>query len=64
MDKERLKTLLYNAIIWIEQDCADYFTNEVGNEYKWFEDTIGITEDELNELEIELSKGTDEDEEI
>ncbi len=57
MEKERLRTLLYNAIIWIEDECTDYFANEVDNEYEWFEQAIGITEEDMNELGITLSKG-------
>ncbi|MBE5750118.1 MAG: hypothetical protein E7346_04550 [Clostridiales bacterium] len=62
MEKTRLKQLLYKAIKWIEDDCADFFVSEVGNEYEWFEDAIGITEEELTELGITLSKGSEEDE--
>ena len=62
MEKTRLKQLLYKAIKWIEDDCADFFVSEVGNEYQWFEDAIGITEEELTELGITLSKGSEEDE--
>jgi len=61
MEKERLRTLLYNAILWIEEENSDFFANEVGNEYEWFEETIGITEEEMNELDITLSKGVEED---
>ena len=62
MKKSRLEQLLYKAIKWIEDDCADFFVSEVGNEYQWFEDAIGITEEELTELGITLSKGSEEDE--
>ena len=62
MEKSRLKQLLYKTIKWIEDDCADFFISEVGNEYEWFEDAIGITEQELTELGITLSKGSEEDE--
>ena len=62
MKKSRLEQLLYKAIKWIEDDCADFFVSEVGNEYEWFEDTIGITEEELTELGITLSKGSEENE--
>ena len=61
MEKERLRTLLYNALLWIEEENSDFFANEVGNEYEWFEETIGITEEEMNELDITLSKGIEED---
>ena len=62
MKKSRLKQLLYKAISWIEEDCADFFVAEVGDEYEWFENAIGITEEELTELGITLSKGSEEDE--
>jgi len=61
MEKTRLKQLLYKAIKWIEDDCADFFVSEVGNEYEWFEDVIGITEEELTELGITLSKGSEDE---
>ena len=61
MEKERLRTLLYNALLWIEEENSDFFANEVGNEYEWFEETIGITEEEMNELDITLNKGIEED---
>ncbi len=57
MEDDKLRTLLYNAIIWIEDECSDYFANEVDNEYEWFEQAIGITEEDMNELGITLSKG-------
>ena len=57
MKKYRLKQLLYKAIRWIEEDCADFFVSEVSNKYEWFENSIGITEEELTELGITLSKG-------
>ncbi len=57
MENDKLRTLLYNAIIWIEDECSDYFANEVDNEYEWFEQAIGINEEDMNELGITLSKG-------
>jgi len=57
MENDKLRTLLYNAIIWIEDECSDYFANEVDNEYEWFEQAIGITEEDMKELGITLSKG-------
>ena len=41
MENDKLRTLLYNAIIWIEDECSDFFANEVDNEYEWFEEAIG-----------------------
>ena len=55
MKKGRLKTLLYNALIWIEDECSDFFVSEVDDEYEWFENAIGITKKELNELDITLN---------
>jgi len=57
MENDKLRTLLYNAIIWIEDECSDFFANEVDNEYEWFEEAIGITEEDMQELGITLSKG-------
>lgn len=63
MKKDRLKTLLYNALIWIEEECSDFFVAEVNDEYYWFEQTIGITEEEMKELGIDwLSKGEENEE--
>ena len=55
MKKDRLKTLLYNALIWIEDECSDFFVSEVDDEYECFENAIGITKKELNELDITLN---------
>ena len=55
MKKDRLKTLLYNALIWIEDECSDFFVSEVDDEYEWFENAIGITKKELKELDITLN---------
>ena len=57
MENDKLRTLLNNAIIWIEDECSDFFANEVDNEYEWFEEAIGITEEDMQELGITLSKG-------
>ena len=57
MENDKLRTLLYNAIIWIEDECSNFFANEVDNEYEWFEEAIGITEEDMQELGITLSKG-------
>ena len=53
MKKERLKVLLYNAIVWIEEECGDFFAGESVNEYDWFEDCLGITKKELSEIGID-----------
>ena len=57
MENDKLRTLLYNAIIWIEDENSDFFANEVDNEYEWFEEALGITEEDMQELGITLSKG-------
>ena len=63
MNQDRLKKLLYNALVWFEGECSDFFCNEVGNEYEWFETNIGITESEMFELEIDwLSRGKEDEE--
>lgn len=53
MDKKRLETLLYNAIVWIKDECSDFFVGERVNEYEWLEDNLGITKKELSELGID-----------
>lgn len=57
MTKPRLKYLLYEALKWIEEECADFFCCEVDDEYEWFEDAIGIHKEELHELDITLNHG-------
>ena len=54
MTKRRLKYLLLEAICWIEEECADFFCDEVDDEYEWFEDAIGIHKEELNEIGFTL----------
>lgn len=56
MDKSRLQELLYNALIWILEENADFFFCENIDEYEWFEIAIGITKEEINELEIFLDE--------
>ena len=53
MDKKRLEILLYNAIVWIQDECSDFFVGERINEYEWFEETLGITKQELSEIGID-----------
>lgn len=43
---ERYKTLLYNAVSYIAESTSE---NE-----KWFEETIGITKDELLEIGMKI----------
>ncbi len=63
MNESRLRYLLFKALLWIEEENADFFTCEVDDEYEWFEDAIGITKEEMNELGIELNQGENDDEE-
>lgn len=52
-ENERLKVLLYNAIVWIEEENADYFCNECGSELDWYKQTLGITKKELRSIGID-----------
>ena len=61
MTKKRLKTLLYNAIAWIDEECTDFFVSSVDNEYEWYENTLGITKKELHEIGIDWINETSED---
>lgn len=54
MTNERLKTLLYNALVWIDEECADFFTCEVDDVAEWFEDAIGITKEEMEQIDFEI----------
>ena len=50
MKQERLKTLLYNAIIWMEEDDV-YFDCETQEErYEKMENLIGISKKEYDEI--------------
>ena len=50
MTKERLKVLLFNAIIWMEEDDI-YFDCETEDErYERIEDLIGISKEEYDEI--------------
>ena len=53
MNKKRLKKLLYNALVWIDEECNDFFVTEIYDEYEWFQNAIGITKQELQELGID-----------
>lgn len=53
MDKKRLKELLYNAIVWLKEDCGDFFAGDRVNECEWFEEKLGITKQELSELGVD-----------
>ncbi len=63
MTNARLEYLLFNALLWIEEENADFFVSEVDDEYEWFRNAIGITKEEMNELGIELNQGENDDEE-
>ena len=52
MTKERLERLLYKALTWIEEENGNFFASDVGNEYEWFEEALGITRAEMEELGI------------
>lgn len=54
MEKSRLKTLLYNAIIWIEEDDV-YFDCETQEErYEKMKNLIGISKEEYDEIMEEV----------
>ena len=61
MKKDRLKTLLYNAIVWIEEENGNFFASSVGDEYKWFEQALGITKDEMKEISVDWLKAYEND---
>lgn len=52
MDEKRLKILLYNAIVWMDEECGGSFEEGDMDKYKWLEDTIGITKEELKDIEF------------
>lgn len=53
MNNERLKTLLYNAIVKIDNDNQDDLCCCVGDEFEWYYNEIGITKEELEEIGID-----------
>ena len=53
MTKERLKVLLKNAITWIDEENSDFFASEVGVEYEWYKEALGITKKELLEIGVD-----------
>jgi hypothetical protein len=63
MKKDRLQTLLKNAINWIDNENSDFFVSEVSNEYEWYQQAIGITKKELLELNITWIKEDTSEEE-
>lgn len=50
MNNERLKTLLYNAIIWMEEDDIYFDCNTKKERYKKIENLIGISKEEYKEI--------------
>ena len=46
MNKDRLKDLLYNAIVLLESERREPFDN-VEEELAWLKDELGITNEEL-----------------
>ena len=53
MTKERLKVLLKNAITWIDEENSDFFASEVGDDYEWYKEALGITKKELLEIGVD-----------
>lgn len=53
MTKKRLTTLLRKAITWIDEECSDFFVSDVDDEYEWYENALGITKKELQEIGID-----------
>ena len=51
MNKDRLKDLLYNAIVLIESERSEPFDN-VEEELAWLEEELGITQEELKEIGV------------
>ena len=62
MDEERLKILLYNAIVWIDEECADFFTSDKVDVYDWYKEKLGITKQELQELGVDWIKEASKEE--
>ena len=51
MNVDRLKDLLYNAIVLLESERSEPFDN-VEEELAWLEKEIGITQEELKEIGV------------
>ena len=60
MTKERLTVLLKNAITWIDEENSNFFACEIGDEYEWYKNAIGITKDELLEIGVDWIKDSEE----
>ena len=61
MNNERLKTLLYNAIVKIDKDNQVALRWSVGDEFEWYYNEIGITKEELEEIGIDWLHEEEED---
>ena len=55
MNKDRLKDLLYNAIVLIESERSEPFDN-VEEELAWFEEELGMTQSELKYVGVNWLK--------
>lgn len=53
MNEARLKVLLYNAIVWIDEECGDFFVSDKVDVYEWYRRTLGITKQELKEIGVD-----------
>lgn len=51
MNKDRLKDLLYNAIVLLESERSEPFDN-VEEELAWFKEELGITNEELMQIGV------------
>ena len=60
MTKERLTVLLKNAITWIDEENSNFFACEIGDEYEWYKNAIGITKDELLVIGVDWIKDSEE----
>lgn len=60
MTKERLTVLLKNAITWIDEENSNFFACEIGDEYEWYKNAIGITKEELLEIGVDWIKDSEE----
>ena len=53
MTNERLKTLLYNALVWIDEDNGNFWDDDI-DKHEWFEKAIGITRAEMEQINFEI----------
>lgn len=60
MDEARLKVLLYNAIVWIDEECGDFFLSDKVDVHEWYKEKLGITKQELQELGVDWIKEASE----